>query len=91
MKTDNDFEAPGENGAPPKRRSSKAKELAERRAAEWPALEQILQELPDSRGAAVARARQLIADWRYPTDEETELLARRLAIQLTTENDPLQN
>jgi hypothetical protein len=43
----------------------------------------------DSRPSEVERARRLIADINYPTPLMTKALARQLAVQLTSEGDPL--
>jgi len=93
MKTDSYDEAPRHKGASPNQSSSaKANRPAPGGSyPQWPALEEVLQSLPESRPGAVERAKALIADCRFPSDEETELLAQHLAAELTTETDWMTN
>jgi hypothetical protein len=56
--------------------------------AQWPALRQTLENVPDSRPEAVERARKLIADPNYPSQRTLLILARHLAQHLTDETDP---
>jgi hypothetical protein len=91
MEMDSNFSAArGNEASSAKRSASASKALSDETSfAHWPALQQILQNLPDSRPEAVARARKLIADPDYPSQHTQQILARHLAIQLTAEIDPL--
>jgi len=91
MEKNSNFSAVRGNGTFRARRSApSSKELWDGAAfADWPALQQTLQDLPDSRPEAVARARQLIADPDYPSPHTQQILAEQLAIQLTAEIDLL--
>jgi hypothetical protein len=91
METDSNFSAARAHGASPARRSTRATKVLSDGSllTHWPALRQTLQNLPDSRPEAVARARKLIADPGYPPPHQQEILARQLAVQLTSENGPI--
>ena len=91
MDNDSNFSAARTNGASPARRSPPAFEALLHRASftHWPDLQQSLHNLPDARPEAVARARKLIADPGYPSQQTEEILARNLAVQLTADTDPL--
>ncbi len=91
MDIDNHFSVGRVNGASPPRRSAPSFEALsdEECFANWPAWQETLQNLPDSRPEAVERARNLIADPDYPPQYAQEILARQLAVQLTAEIDPL--
>jgi hypothetical protein len=91
METDSYFSAARGNGASSANRSGPAPQTSpdETSFADWPALRQALQHLPDSRSAAVARARKLIADPDFPSQHTQQILAHHLAVQLTAEIDPL--
>jgi hypothetical protein len=91
MDTDNNFSAARANRASPARCFTPAFDalLDDTSFAHWPDLQQALQNLPDARPEAVARARKLIADPDYPSQQTEEILARHLAVQLTAEINPL--
>jgi hypothetical protein len=91
MDTDSHFSAARDNGASPARRSPPAFEalLKGASSAHWPDLQQTLRHLPVARPEAVARARKLIADPDYPSQQTEEILARHLAVQLRAEINPL--
>jgi hypothetical protein len=85
METDSNYKVGRSNGAAPARRfvpTAKANS-EEQLLANWPVLQQKLQNLPDSRPEAVARAKQLIADPDYPPPEALEIMAQQLALRLT--------
>ena len=91
MDIDSHFNAARANGASSPRRSAPSFEALsdEECFAHWPALQETLRNLPDSRPEAVERARNLIADPDYPSPYTQEILARQLAVQLIAEIDPL--
>jgi hypothetical protein len=91
MDNDSHFSAARANGASPARRSPRTTKVLSDGSllTRWPALQQTLQNLPDSRPEAVARARQLIADPDFPSKHARRILARHLAIQLKAETDSL--
>jgi len=90
MEKDSNFSAARGNGASSAKRSTRAlKKLSEKVPPNPHSLKQTLQELPDSRPEAVARARQLIADPDYPPQETQQILAQHLAIRLLAESDSL--
>ena len=93
MDTERKCSAARANGSSQARRSSHASNALSDAAAfvDWPALQQTLQDLPDSRPEAVARARRLIADADFPSEDSEEMLAELLAVQLTSGMDPLPN
>ena len=90
MDNDKKFSAARANRASPARRSPPAFEALLNKAsfAHWPDLRRDLQNLPEARPEAVARARKLIADPDYPSEQTEEILARRLAVGLKAEIDP---
>jgi hypothetical protein len=91
MDTDSHFSAARANGASPARRSTRTTKVLSDGSllTRWPALQQTLQHLPDSRPEAVERARNLIADPDYPSQHTRQALARHLAVQLAAETDSL--
>lgn len=91
METDSNFGAASSNGHSPAKRSAfSAKELADEALfAHWPALEQTLQSLPDSRPEEVKRARALLANPDYPPQQTLQILAQQLAVRLAAEIDSL--
>jgi hypothetical protein len=91
MENDSNFRAVRRNGASRATRSdSSARALSSGTSADHrPYWRQTLKQLPDSRPEAVQRARKLIADPDYPPARFRQKLARRLAVQLKDEIDPL--
>ncbi len=90
MEIDSNFKVGRGNGAAPARRfvpTAKANS-EEKLLANWPVLQQTLQNLPDSRPDAVARAKQLIADPNYPPPEMLESMAEQFARGLTSLRNP---
>jgi hypothetical protein len=87
MDIDCNFNAARANGASPARRSARTtKALSQEESfVDWPALQEGLQQQPDSRPEAVERARNLIADRDYPPPRMDQILAQQLAVQLTAE------
>jgi hypothetical protein len=91
MEMDSNFSAARGNGASSAKRSARVfKDFSDETSfAQRPTLQDTLQNLPDSRPEAVARARQLIADPDYPSLRAQHILARHLAEQLTADIEPL--
>jgi hypothetical protein len=89
METDSKFKAARSSRGSAARRfvpSAKANSQ-EKLLAKWPVLQQTLQNLPDARPDAVARAKKLIADPGYPPPEIMESLAEKLAASLLAGDD----
>lgn len=89
MEMDSNFKVGRGSGALPARRfvpTAKANSQ-EQLLAKWPVLQQNLQNLPDSRPDAVARAKALIADPDYPPDSVLQSLAEQFAYHLLNSND----
>jgi hypothetical protein len=91
METDTNFsEANGDGASPARSSAPTSKALSEAAAAaDFPALLEILKNLPDSRPEEVADARKLIADPHYPSQYTQKILAGLLAVQLTSGTDSL--
>ena len=89
MDIDSNFSATRAGGASPTRRSPPAFEALLDKAtfADSPALQQALQNAPESQPEAVALARKLIANPGYPPKRTQRVLAQHLAAQLLAETD----
>jgi hypothetical protein len=88
METDSNFGAARGNGGGSARRFDSAFDIFLDDTS-FAHLQEALQDLPDARPGAVARARKLIADPNYPSPQIQEILAQRLAVQLTIQIDTL--
>jgi hypothetical protein len=88
MDIDSNFSAARASGTSPLRRTTRSTKVLTDGSifTQLPALQQTLENLPESRPEAVLRAKELIADSEYPPDQTQQTLALHLAIQLTDEN-----